>query len=234
MLEKKSHELGKWFWRLRDAFELSLMGLQKSFMCSGTHQPLWSFLLGSPKSSPKWCSPSEEVGGDMDLVSLGKICVGWLCPAAVIGSAKDFCLVCSYVRPTRSPVLSAFLCFQELGLSSGWFTEGGKWPNPLETSSILHWDKRGNKNPWKGEKLLQHLSNSFLPRASFIPFVTFFWGVVSNLCSPYLFLTFLFLHKLFHAFHLILEFSVSFSNQNTFCLHWHLAAVISVDYFVSV
>lgn len=60
------------------------------------------------------------------------------------------------------------------------------------------------------------------------------WWMVLNLFSPFCFLTFLFLHKLFHAFHLILELSVSFSNQTTFRCHWHLAAVISVDYFVSV
>lgn len=64
-----------------------------------------------------------------------------------------------------------------------------------------------------------------------------FWRVVvvTNLLSPpFIFWTFLFLHKLFHAFRLVLEFSVSFSYQNTFCCHWHLAAVISMDYFVSV
>lgn len=48
-----------------------------------------------------------------------------------------------------------------------------------------------------------------------------FWGVVAvtNLLSPpFIFWTFLFLHKLFHAFHLVLEFSVSFSPSKHFLL----------------
>lgn len=111
-------------------------------------------------------------------------------------------------------------------------------------SSTSSTEIRGETKPKTCER--DGYCSNICPVPSFIPFVTFFLGgggvgregtrrwMMLNLFSSFLFLTFLFLYKLFHAFHLILELSVSFSNQNTFRCHWHLAAVISVDYFVSV
>lgn len=143
-------------------------------------------------------------------------------------SDPKLCKACMY------PILSVLCCFWDFRLFCGWFTEEGKWPNLLGIFQVLHSDKRkeGEKTThWQGSKLLRHLSPSFLHGSVFPPFVIWFYFFFLSdlLCSP-----FLFLHKLFNIFHFIVGFSVSFSSQSTFLWCWHLAAVISVDYFMSV
>ncbi|KAJ7419242.1 hypothetical protein WISP_55148 [Willisornis vidua] len=88
VLEKRNHELVSGSENREVSFNFMCCGFRRAFCALGAHQPPHSFPPGFSKSSPKRFDPSGEIGGDMDLVLLGKIQVGELCLMAVIGSPK--------------------------------------------------------------------------------------------------------------------------------------------------
>lgn len=106
---------------------------------------------------------------------------------------------------------------------------------PLRSSSEI---REKAKTCGKDENSPNFCPINFLPRASVtcpLPLSLCFLGSGCGDKSPQS--TFYFFSSCISCsmlFTLSLNFQFRFPHQNTFCCHWHLAAVISMDYFVSV